>query len=345
MRTESAGGALAALLTLSACAASAQALDGRLEDCAVIAADRERLQCYDRLAASSMEAGRAAANEPQSPAPAHAETAAPAGERDTSRLAEHWELTTARKRGSFGFRPHEENYLIATYNSAPNNAPYRPFRSLTPGAQGLSHAELAFQLGFKMKLAENPFDAPVDLWFGYTQRSFWQAANHRASSPFRETDYQPELMAVIPVDVRLPGLRMRFVNLGLLHQSNGQGSTLSRSWNRAYVQAGFERGDFTLLARAWKRFDEARETDDNPDIVDYMGRGDLVASYRWRGQEFSLMARHNFHTGKGATQLGWHFPLAKRLNGYVQLFSGYGYTLIDYNVYQRVLGVGLSITY
>jgi phospholipase A1 len=333
----------------TACAAQAPM---RLEDCMEIGPDQERLACYDRLAQGRKNAAGAAATAAALPPPDKAaqpaldKAAQPAAAPgDRSSLGSHWELDPADKRGVFTFRPHRENYLIATYNPSPNDAPYRPFRSLTPGADGLAHTELAFQLGFKLKLAETPFDRPFDLWFGYTQRSFWQATNHSASSPFRETDYQPELMAVFPANIDLPGLKLRFINLGLVHQSNGQGSTLSRSWNRAYAQFGFERGDFSLLARVWKRFNENAASDDNPDIVNYMGHGDLNATYRRNGHEFSVLARRNFHTDKGAVQLGWAFPLNSNLKGYVQFFSGYGQTLIDYNAYQRVLGLGFLVKF
>jgi phospholipase A1 len=322
----------------------------QLEDCMTIQNNPERLACYDRLAQNNQHATVEPVRDVAVPRPLNKAKDSASGEPphdndNASYLASHWELDPAHKRGSFSFRPHHDNYLVATYNPSPNNSPYRPFRSLAPGANGLVHNEVAFQLSFKMKLAENLFNQPVDFWFGYTQRSFWQATNHQASSPFRETDYQPELMAVIPADVDLPGLRMRFVNLGLLHQSNGQGSSLSRSWNRAYAQFGFERGDFTLLARIWKRFNESAGSDNNPNIVDYIGHGDLMTTYRRNGHEFSLLLRRNFHTDKGAAQASWTFPLASNLNGYVQFFSGYGYSLIDYNAMQHVLGLGLLVKF
>ena len=137
-------------------------------------------------------------------------------------LADHWELDQEHKRGVFNFRPHHVNYLMVTRTAHPNNEPYRPFRDLGDFATDLSHNELVFQLGFKTKLVETAFDKPVDLWFGYTQNSFWQAGNRKASSPFRETNYQPELMAVMPLDVNLLGMHASFLNLGLAHQSNGR---------------------------------------------------------------------------------------------------------------------------
>lgn len=332
----------AGMLALSCCAALAAEVSARLEDCVGITADQQRLACYDRLAGKKDMPTESAQKETTEPAPVVATASQP--EAAPSALSTHWELDANSKRGTFKFRPHHENYLIATYNHSPNEAPYRPFRALTPESKGLSHGELAYQLGFKLKFVEKAADLPVDLWFGYTQRSYWQANNKEASSPFRETDYQPEVMAVLATDMPVLGLRMRFLNLGLLHESNGQASTLSRSWNRAYLQAGFERDDFSLVARVWRRFTEGSD-DDNPDIVDYMGRGDLLGTYRRNGHEFSLLTRYNFRTDKGALQLGWEIPVTSHLRGYLQLFSGYGYTLIDYNHFQRVIGAGFMVKF
>src|SRR5206468_2161742 len=190
-------------------------------------------------------------------------------------------------------------------------------------------SELVFQLGFKLKLVEDAFDKPVDLWFGYTQNSFWQAVNQQASSPFRETNYQPELMVVTPLHFSVLGMNARFLNLGFVHQSNGQSSTLSRSWNRVYLQAGLEGGGWTVIGRVWKRINESATGDDNPDIIDYMGHGDVNLAYRHDGNDYAALLRHNFSTGRGAVQLSWAFPLAGHIKGYTQLFSGYGQSLID----------------
>jgi phospholipase A1 len=328
---------------------SAFAQDGpqQLQQCTAISDDHDRLACFDALAANV-----AAKNEnpmqmqpPSAAAAAQTETPLADAKERSSYLDDHWELVPEKKRGVFKLRPHRDNYLIANYNPSPNNTPYRPFRSLTPGSGDLSRNELSYQIGFKLKVLENVAHSPVDVWFGYTQRSFWQASNHKASSPFRETDYQPEVMAVAPLDFKLLGVRARFVGLGFVHQSNGQASTLSRSWNRVYAQAGFERGDFSLVARVWQRINEARISDDNPDIIDYMGHGDVTGAYRHNGHELSVLTRYNFSTSKGALQLGWAFPLESNLKGYVRVFSGYGHSLIDYNAYQKAIGFGVLINF
>jgi len=328
--------AAALFITLLASSGNVASQDrAQLRACSKLIDRNERLACFDALVEEAEPGPAASAERPSST------DVVPAGEPESgSRLSKQWELGPSDERAPLAFRPHRENYvLFANYSRHPNFAPYRPFRVLEPEAN-ISHTELAFQLGFKMKLLQNAFATPVDLWFGYTQRSFWQAYNRKASNPFRESNYEPELMAVLPLDAQLLGWRLRFVNLAVNHQSNGQSLTLSRGWNRIYGQVGLERGDFTLLARLWKPFGDRR---DNPDIIDFMGHGDLVASYRWRGQELALAVRRNLRTHHGALQAAWSFPLAGELSGYVQLFSGYGDSLINYNARQETLGVGVRV--
>ena len=239
-----------------------------LSACTQITDSAQRLGCYDRLAgvnpaltqsaalaaesraaaaATGASAGGttgAAAGTPAAPSVARVDPEveasldlSPEKTRGFS-LADHWELDQEHKRGVFNFRPHNPNYLMVTRTAHPNDEPYRPFRSLTDFSTDLSHNELVFQLGFKTKLVETAFDKPVDVWFGYTQNSFWQAGNRKASSPFRETNYQPELMVVTPLNFNVLGMHASYLNVGLVHQSNGQASTLSRSWNRYYAQIG-----------------------------------------------------------------------------------------------------------
>jgi phospholipase A1 len=339
-----------ALVLACACpaAASAQPVDPALAACARIVDATARLACYDRLARADANAGATepAAQQASAPATAPGPAAeAPSPTLSGTSLADVWELDAAHKRGVFNFRPNQPNYLMATRTAHPNNAPYRPFRDITKLGTNLAHSELVFQLGFKLKLVEDAFDKPVDLWFGYTQNSFWQAVNQQASSPFRETNYQPELMVVTPLHFSVLGMDARFLNLGFVHQSNGQSSTLSRSWNRVYLQTGLEGGGWTVLGRVWRRVNEAAIDDDNRDIVDYMGHGDVNITYRHDGNDYSALLRHNFSTGRGAVQLSWAFPLAGHFKGYTQLFSGYGQSLIDYNYYQNVLGLGLLGTF
>jgi phospholipase A1 len=331
-------------------AAVAQDAPKLMSDCANIRDNASRLACFDKLAATPAPRTEAAVvvtpadGTPPAVATVAVVTAQPSAE-SSARFSQldHWELDQPHRRGVFKFRPHHANYLIATRTWRPNDAPYLPYRDLADTDARLSKSELAYQLSFKMKMMEGAFGKPVDLWFGYTQNSFWQAANSKASSPFRETNYQPEVMAIAPLAIDLGGVKLTHAGLGLNHQSNGQSGSLSRSWNRVYAQLGIEKDGFSATARAWKRLSE--EDDDNPDIVDYMGRGDLALAYRRNGHIYSSTLRYNFHTTRGAIQAGWAFPLYGNLKGYAQAFAGYGQSLIDYNYFQRSIGLGMLGTF
>jgi phospholipase A1 len=131
--------------------------------------------------------------------------------------------------------------------------------------------------------------------------------------------------------------------IGVNHQSNGRSEPLSRSWNRLVAQLGVERGDVALLLRPWWRLPESASSDDNPDITRYIGNGELVAVWAPGENTYSLTLRGSARSGRGAAQASWNFPLARRVRGTLHLFSGYGDSLIDYNVKQTTIGFGISL--
>jgi phospholipase A1 len=326
-------GAFLALSTLTS-AAHAQ-----LGACASILQDRERLACYDALA----RAERAAPAEASTPPAADT-----AGVRAPTELEKRWELRPELKQGIFRLLPYRPLYALAHATSDVNDRPSSPTRSIgvsTPQVD-LQRAEAKLQLGFKTKLAQDIAGSAADLWFGYTQQSYWQAANSRFSSPFRETDYEPEVFVVHPLRLEAGGVRAQYVAFGFTHQSNGRGESLSRSWNRVVGELALESGPWSLHLRPWARaFDASGERDDNPDIEDYVGRGEVTLEYRAGRQVLTLNGRHTLRGGnrsRGSTQLDWAFPLAGSINGHLQIFSGYGENLIDYNHQQTTIGVGVS---
>lgn len=337
------------LTCMSSALSHAAELEQQLARCSVLGDASARLGCFDALAKATADVPAPAAVAeaqvaPTTPQPsASAEKLAKPGESPISRTVQNWELDPNAKRGVFALKPYMSNYvLLANYSTSTNDAPFSKY--ISEGVEP-KHVELTYQLSFKMKMAENVAGSPVDLWLAYTQQSFWQAYNRAASSPFRETNYQPELMAVLPLNMKLGDFNFRYLNFGLVHQSNGQSANLSRSWNRFYTELGAEYGNLALSARIWKRLDNAAANNDNIDIVDYMGHGDVRATYRQNGYEYSMTARHNFQTGHGALEAGWAFPVTTNLKGYVQLFSGYGESLIDYNYSQKSIGAGFLIDF
>jgi len=136
------------------------------------------------------------------------------------------------------------------------------------------------------------------------------------------------------------------INIGLNHQSNGRSQPLSRSWNRAVANFGFERNGFNLIARAWYRIPENARNDDNPDIDRYMGYGELWGFYYWKNQRFAVMARNNLRPSdnKGAVQLEWSIPLIEHISAYLQYFNGYGESLVDYNKSVNRFSIGFMVT-
>jgi phospholipase A1/A2 len=305
-----------------------------LGNCAKTEDDGERLKCYDNLAGRKSK-------EP-SPAEESAKKPPPEGAKRFSYFSQLWELEPETRRGKYSISPHRSNYILPyTYNTSPN---YEAVRAADPG-KDLKYEEVLFQLSLKVKLWEDIFGQKADLWFGYTQRSFWQFYNFEDSSPFRETNYEPEVLLNFRTDYRLLGLRGRFINVGFNHQSNGQSEPLSRSWNRIMASAGFEKGDFSLLLKGWYRIPESAADDDNPRMGDYLGYGEIWAYYFWKGNRFGVMLRNNldFNTNRGAVQLEWSFPLIKQVSGYLQYFNGYGESLMDYNHRVNRIGIGFIL--
>ncbi|MEE4165487.1 MAG: phospholipase A, partial [Desulfocapsaceae bacterium] len=214
--------------------------------------------------------------------------------------------------------------------------------------QGADNTEFQFQLSIKTPLAVDLFNKPIDLFAAYSVRSFWQLYNSDASSPFRETNHEPEMWLQVRSDWEIFGFHNNVSGIGVNHMSNGQGGALSRSWNRIYGAIAFERGNLVFMLRPWVRIQEEAEEDDNPDITDYYGHGELWMAYKYKEHTFSLMSRNNLESGfsRGAVELGWSFPLFGYpfLKGYLQYFSGYGESLIDYNHYVNRIGLGLQLT-
>lgn len=264
-----------------------------------------------------------------------------------SPLSLAWDLDKNHESGIFSVREHHALSLMPVwYNSKRNNTPQTPTRQAAQAStEGDKNVEARMQISFKSKLAEDLFKTRADLWFGYTQTSHWQVYNQDNSAPFRNTDYEPELILTQPVKLDLPmGGQLRMLGAGVVHQSNGRTEPLSRSWNRAYVMAGAEWGKLTVVPRIWMRVD-GKHDDDNPDIEDYMGYGDVSVNYQLdKTQSVAGLFRLNPATGKGAVQLDYTFPIKHKLKGYVRYFDGYGMNLLDYNHYNRSIGVGIKLT-
>lgn len=258
-------------------------------------------------------------------------------------------LEKSASKNPFAILPHKPNYILPfTYFEA-NQTPY------TDVLQGRNFDDLEakFQVSLKYKITEDIFVENLDLNAAFTATSWWQSYNSDISAVFRETNYEPELILSYSQPWSLLGLNIDHTTLSFNHQSNGQAGTLSRSWNR--LIAGFTVVDDNLIwnLKAWYRLPEDAKTeinspkgDDNPNIENYLGYGEL--GLLWKVNEYhniDFMLRNNLkNDNKGALQIGWSFPLSTHLRGYVEYFNGYGESLIYYNENISRIGIGVKLT-
>lgn len=208
-------------------------------------------------------------------------------------------------------------------------------------------SEVVFQISFKAKMFNTP------LYFGYTQQSYWQAYNSNESAPFRESNYAPEFFwRFAPGEWWLDKVGL---DLGVEHQSNGQSPEFSRSWNRFYAGLFHHDDRQSFYGRVFYRVPEDEKEspddvkgDDNPDITDYLGYGELIWRYCLDKEAcYNLITtklRGNLNTGKGSVEVSWMFPtLSENTSWYVFVFNGYGESLIDYNDSTTRIGLGVIL--
>jgi phospholipase A1 len=280
-------------------------------------------------------------------------------DRQFSDVSRFWELEAGSSCPTFSLRGYRANTLSVADGSSVNRMPtsLNPVNSATTSVD-YQKQELRLHISLRTKLATGLLtpassNARDSLWVGYSQQSYWQFFNSALSRPFRSTDYEPEVIYVYPTDAQLPfGWRWRYTGAGLVHQSNGQSDPLSRSWNRVYLMTGFERGnEFSLSGRIWQRLHESPEQDNNPDITNYIGHGEVQATWNPDHKNtFVGTVRGTPNGNHGSVRLEWLRSLGdgkgntfSGLRLHTSLFSGYGDSLIDYNRKRTVFTVGFSL--
>ena len=359
--------------------------DSALRRCTAMSSDSQaRLACFDAWAASNNKptwqapaasasanaAARSGADVNAVPPPVDAtlpatrviDVAHTDGCRDPqySDLSRFWELESGTDCGTFSFRGYRPITVSVVAGSNVNRQPTSTAEdSSATESTPYRRTENRIQLSVRTKIAQglltqgNP-TLKDSVWFGYTQQSYWQLFTPEISRPFRATDHEPEVMYVYPTTAQLPfGWKWRYSGIGLVHQSNGQSKPLSRSWNRAYVMTGIELDNrFSVNARLWRRIPESAGSDDNPNISDYVGRGELSAFWNYdKNNMLGATLRSSLSSsGRGSVRVEWMQALGTGLFGsksnlrlHTALFNGYGDSMIDYNHKRTVFSVGLSL--
>ncbi len=260
-------------------------------------------------------------------------------------LSKIWELDREDQRGTFKLVEYLPMYVMPfRFTDKPTEQPIslNPDRPI-PEWRDYQHIETKFQVSLKAKIMQDAF-GKGDVWVAFTQQSYWQMYNGELSRPFRELNYEPELIFTYPLNFSAGNLKMKMIGLSVNHQSNGKEAAHSRSWNRFILMGVFQWNEVLITARLWKRFTEKSREDDNPDIENYIGRAELSAAYPFRKNIFMLKVRNNlnFNHNRGHIELNWVYPLSRDLRILLQASHGYGDSLIDYNYKQTIVGIGFT---
>lgn len=251
--------------------------------------------------------------------------------------------------GKFGLQPYRVNYLLP-YGYTDTN-----YKSYVPSDE-YKNVEAELQVSLKLNVANNLLGLNESYYLSYTHTAFWQV--YANSSPFRETNYNPEGFVIFPLYDDDSILKLRSIKFALAHKSNGQGNTSnvvyanpsqnpgnrSRSINYVYSTVRFQHDTLLADLTLMYPFPESEESNDNPDIMDYLGYTKLKLSYFLDKHMFTLMGRGNFMTNKGAVEGTYSYPLIDDTYLYIKVFSGYGESLIDYNNKVTKYSIGFSFS-
>ena len=252
--------------------------------------------------------------------------------------------------GEFGLQPHYVNYLLPFGYTKQN---YREY----PASDDYGEIEAELQVSLKINIGNDLFGLGEKYYLSYSQRSFWQI--YEKSSPFRETNYNPEMFVVFPISDHSTAFNMRSITLAYAHLSNGQGQphdedmytsvhedpdNRSRGMDNLYLNFTFQHKTLITELKIWTPPMGVKDKSDNPDIMDYYGYTRLKFTYFLGENMFTLMGRGNFNTGKGAMEATYSHPLVNGTYLYAKVFSGYGESLIDYNNQITKFSIGFSFS-
>ncbi|HEX8385503.1 MAG TPA: phospholipase A [Rubricoccaceae bacterium] len=206
------------------------------------------------------------------------------------------------------------------------------------------------------------------LYLSYIQNSFWHFFD--PSGPFFDNNYGPGLFA--HADTGELGLSPSWVpssyepalSLGVFHESNGRDGLASRSWNRAVVGVGVGSLNRTVLSGGLSLW-YPMPGDENPDLADYTGRGELTVGFQPRVDGFepsdspiTIQARSRVWGRRPAMNLevnalfdvplltslfrGDVRPRAFKPHLMAQFFTGYAENLLTYTERRTVVRFGFA---
>lgn len=227
---------------------------------------------------------------------------------------------------------YEDTYVLGSYTSSLNKDDY--IAGGFEGAEDLQNLEAKFKFSFSFPLLQ--FGPSSSLVAAYSQTSLWQVANNKISSPFRETNYKPQLFLMFRPDLFV----INNIEIGYKHESNGQTASLSRSWDRAYIALELLDGPFEYGVHAWSIFGK---TGENPDIGEFYAPWNAWMKFHTGMGVFDFRGFYNFDTDRSGLEAGYTFFMNDFVGLYTQVYHGYGETLIEYDHSHSRIGIGLKL--
>lgn len=242
--------------------------------------------------------------------------------------------------------PHRGTYLLPlVYNTIPHEDIYEPIKTSRPEETRdvYQKTEAEFQVSFLLPIDRNFLNSKFDLNFAYTHHAWWQLYNTAWSKPFRETNYMPELFFrhIDPGVYKVAGFDLMGFDLGYAHQSNGQIQGLSRSWDRLFARTILQHSGYMFLISGWIRLPEKANQDDNRDIQDYMGYGNIEV-YKSFGKH-SISLQMPLGSIYNSIDFKYSYPSKDRYRWFFSVQAGYGHSLIEYNRPTERYGIGVSL--
>ncbi len=229
--------------------------------------------------------------------------------------------------------------------------------------------QVKFQISLKYELwaSNDTTGGPHTVHLAFSERSLWRL--YDKSFPFEEANYNPELFYshthYAPDEELRPGCGLYRERISVEHQSNGRGDRLSKSLNRAYVEATglCALADGNYVGATLHIWGYPWGISENPSQPDFTGPGEITLTAgredtgRWYGYgDINVMFRKGFKGGldKGAMQIDvkWH-PSRTSLAGtlwplnvylYAQYFTGYGEMLSRYDYSSSAFRIGLGMS-
>jgi phospholipase A1 len=222
--------------------------------------------------------------------------------------------------------------------------------------------QVKFQFSIKFDLW--PSSSSHTAYFAYTQVSLWDIYDE--SQPFRESNYAPEAFyAHYHSKVRDepdPGCGLFAEQAGIEHESNGESSAASRSWNRIFGNVEFTCYGDPLYALSGLRLWYPLAAAENADIVKTQGYGELVLGAGFDDVDSHMNSLVTVTLRKGMSRdwakgnvtvdARWR-PTYRRVLGpawkfapfiWLQFFTGYGETLADFDRPAQSFRVGVGFT-